>query len=207
MPVPAAPRRGRPPRLSPDAILDAALALLDDAGLEGFTMRALARRLEADPMAVYRHFDGKEALLAALCDRALADLAPFDADAPWRDQLEGLASAIRAPMLEHRGLVPVLTAAPVTPAMAVVAEQMVVALTAAGFDDAAVADGLGALLAYTLGFVAVEHADPAVLDGALGAAGDDVRLRRTLEWGRGDRDFEGGLRLLLDGLATRHGPR
>jgi AcrR family transcriptional regulator len=193
--------------LSPDAILDAALAVLDDAGLEGFTMRALARRLEADPMAVYRHYDGKEALLAALCDRVLADLAPLDAQAPWRDQLEALATAIRARMLEHRGLVPVLTAAPVTPATAVIAEQMVGALAAAGFDDAAVADGLGALLAYILGFVAVEHADPAVLDGAVEAAGTDTRLRRTLQWGRGDRDFGGGLRLLLDGLAARHGAR
>jgi AcrR family transcriptional regulator len=54
-------------------------------------MRALARRVGADPMAVYRHFDGKDALLGALCDRVLADLDPLRDGATWRELLERLA--------------------------------------------------------------------------------------------------------------------
>jgi hypothetical protein len=71
----------------------------------------------------------------------------------------------------------------------------------AGLGDAATADGLGAVLAYVLGFVAFEHAAPQAPPELPGTG--DRRVRRTLEWGRGDRDFRAGLRLILDGLAAR----
>jgi AcrR family transcriptional regulator len=201
--TPSPARRGRPPRLTPDAILDAALVVLGEDGLEGFTMRALAKRLRADPMAVYRHFDGKDALLAALCDRVLADLAWPAEGATWREAVGSLAFGVRARMLEHRGLVPVLTAAPITQATAVAARRVLGALVEAGFDAEAAADGLGSVMAYVLGFVAFEHAAPATPDGVDAAAGDDALLRRTLAWGDGDRDFAAGLELVLDGLAGR----
>jgi AcrR family transcriptional regulator len=166
-------------------------------------MRALAKRLRADPMAVYRHFDGKDALLGALCDRVLADLAwPADG-APWREALESLAVGVRARMLEHRGPRPVLTAAPVTQATAVAARRVLGALEEAGFDDEAAADGLGAVMGYVLGFVAMEHAAPQIQADAQAAAADDRLLARALAWGQGDRDFAAGLALLLDGVAAR----
>lgn len=39
-----------------------------DAGTEGFSLREVARRAKISAPAVYRHFDGKEALLAAVCN-------------------------------------------------------------------------------------------------------------------------------------------
>jgi len=52
----------------------AALELADMRG--DFSMRALGERLGVDPMAVYRHFRDKDALLDALVDAALQDLEP-----------------------------------------------------------------------------------------------------------------------------------
>ncbi|QBK03408.1 TetR/AcrR family transcriptional regulator [Hylemonella gracilis] len=74
--------RGRPAQgsgVSGDAILAAALALLDECGGQGLTMRALAKRLGVTAMSLYRHVGTHEELLRALSDRVYADvLAPPD---------------------------------------------------------------------------------------------------------------------------------
>jgi len=64
--------RGRPARgqgVSRDAILDAALALLDEDGEPGLTMRTLAARLGVTPMSLYHHVTDRAGLLRALSDR------------------------------------------------------------------------------------------------------------------------------------------
>jgi AcrR family transcriptional regulator len=52
--------------------VSAALELADARG--DFSMRALGQRLRVDPMAIYRHFRDKDAVLDAMVDAALADL-------------------------------------------------------------------------------------------------------------------------------------
>ena len=63
--------RGRPARgegVTRDAILSAALALLDEDGA-GFGMRALAARLGVTPMSLYHHVGDRAGLLRALSDQ------------------------------------------------------------------------------------------------------------------------------------------
>ena len=64
------------PRLSRDAILDRALAIADADGVDALSVRRLARELGVTPMALYWHFENKEALLHALGDRLLAGSTP-----------------------------------------------------------------------------------------------------------------------------------
>lgn len=59
-----------------EEILDTALALADERGLEAVSMRALADRLGVTPMALYRHVDSKAALLDGLVGRLLAAFLP-----------------------------------------------------------------------------------------------------------------------------------
>jgi AcrR family transcriptional regulator len=76
--------RGRPARgqgVTRDAILDAALALLDEDGDTGLTMRALAARLGVTPMSLYHHVTDRAGLLRALSDRVYEDVLD-DTDAP-----------------------------------------------------------------------------------------------------------------------------
>lgn len=64
--------RGRPARgqgVTRDAILDAALGLLDEDGDAGLTMRSLAARLGVTPMSLYHHVTDRAGLLRALADR------------------------------------------------------------------------------------------------------------------------------------------
>lgn len=61
-------RRGRPSRLSREAVVDAALALLADVPLEGFSMALLAKRLGAGVMSLYTYFPSRDALLLAVAE-------------------------------------------------------------------------------------------------------------------------------------------
>lgn len=83
---------GRPssPRLTPDAILTEALALLDQSET-ALTIRALAARLDVTPMAVQHHIGSRDALIHALADHAYAAI-----DAPTLpDLLTAYTAAIR----------------------------------------------------------------------------------------------------------------
>ncbi|WP_330457739.1 TetR/AcrR family transcriptional regulator [Streptomyces sp. NBC_00820] len=64
-----------------EEILDAALALADERGLEAVSMRALAERVGVTPMALYRHVADKAALLDAMVGRLLGALLPPEAGA------------------------------------------------------------------------------------------------------------------------------
>jgi len=57
---------------SRDAILDAAADLLDSAGPDGVTLRAVGERAGVSHNAPYKHFRDKEALLAAVAVREFA---------------------------------------------------------------------------------------------------------------------------------------
>jgi AcrR family transcriptional regulator len=57
-----------------DDILTTALALLDEGGGQGLTMRALAARLGVTPMSLYHHVGDQVGLLRALSDRVYAEV-------------------------------------------------------------------------------------------------------------------------------------
>jgi AcrR family transcriptional regulator len=56
------------------ALVDAALALVQERGAEGFTLREAARRVGVSQTAPYRHFETKEALLAAVAEEGFTTL-------------------------------------------------------------------------------------------------------------------------------------
>src|SRR4051812_46795577 len=63
----------RQARHSRDDVVEAALRILDDYGLPDLTMRRLAASLDVQPSALYWHFPNKQALLAELADRIVAN--------------------------------------------------------------------------------------------------------------------------------------
>jgi TetR/AcrR family transcriptional regulator, tetracycline repressor protein len=56
-------------KLDREAVIDAAMHLADTEGLDAITFRRLAEQFAVTPMALYWHFEDKEALLGALADR------------------------------------------------------------------------------------------------------------------------------------------
>jgi len=92
--------------LTKDAIVQAALDLLDKAGMDGLTMRALAARLGVQAPALYWHVRSKQALLDEMATRiwrhigeAMTGLPP---DLPWREFMATYAATVRRELLAHR---------------------------------------------------------------------------------------------------------
>lgn len=78
--------------MTKDRILSAAKTVLESAGIEGLTIRAVAQRAELSPMALYRHFADKDALLNALMEDGLAAWEELVRAIRTRDPLEWLAA-------------------------------------------------------------------------------------------------------------------
>ncbi len=101
------PQRRRSPRvLSREIILDAALAILDEQGLDAVTMRAVAERLDTGPASLYAHVADKDEMINALLDRVISEIElPSRVDARrWQKQLKQLCHAIRDAFAEHRDI-------------------------------------------------------------------------------------------------------
>lgn len=64
-------RRGPTPQLDPEQVLDAAMSVVLEEGLESLTMGRLARALRRSASGLYRYFESKEAILVALQLRAI----------------------------------------------------------------------------------------------------------------------------------------
>jgi AcrR family transcriptional regulator len=83
--------------LTQDVIVDAALAVVDQEGWDALSMRRLAVALDVWPMAVYRHFADKDALMAAVAEAAARRV---------RVTGRGRGARLRALAREARGLRP-----------------------------------------------------------------------------------------------------
>jgi AcrR family transcriptional regulator len=98
-----APRRGlRRGTLTRDMILAESLRLLDDDGVEGFSLPKLGRALGADQTAVYRHFASKDDIVLALADRLIEEaMTGFEPQDCWVDTLTDMAGRLRQTYLAH----------------------------------------------------------------------------------------------------------
>lgn len=96
-------------KIGPEVLLGA-LAILDEKGPDGFTVRAIAQRARVAPMAIYNHFDGVNGVLEALWTEGFATLrdvlSSYD-HAPEAD-LFNAGLAYRTFALENRGLYTVM---------------------------------------------------------------------------------------------------
>jgi AcrR family transcriptional regulator len=155
-----APSRGRSARatLSRAAILTAALDLVERDGFEALTMRGLAGVLSSGAMALYRHFQNRDELVAALLDELLGTI-PLDVDPSddWLAQLRQLARAHHVLLLRVPSGIPSFLATPMAgPHAARFGEVVLGVLHRAGFTDEAAVGGFFTLLALNYGYASFE---------------------------------------------------
>jgi len=153
-------RQKRRPRgsLTRDQVVDAALKLADDEGLEALTMQSLAKRLNCGVMTIYGYVEDKEDLLNAISQRGLRDLRLSE---PVPRDVEGIlvhwGRALRLLLIEHPSLpVIFLTQAVVGPGIFRGVERLLGRLGQAGLAPPAGVHAIYAVVIYTTGFVAWE---------------------------------------------------
>src|SRR5258708_852573 len=160
-------RRGRPERSAKNAldreqIVASALALIDRDGLEGFSLRQLARHLGVFPTALYWHLPGgKNELLGDVAATAFHNVTrPFKEGDDWSSWLRELFRRYRNSLHRHPNIAPLLGAqlvsnSGVNPKLV---EQILAVLDSAGFSGRRLIDAYNAVVAAMLGFVTLELA-------------------------------------------------
>jgi len=105
-----APRpRGRPARLSREAILEAGLALLERAPGEPLTLSRIADEVGAVPAALYRHVGSLDELLDGMLGLVLAGIrVEIRARASWRTRVRDWMSSVRTQLLRYPAVVPLI---------------------------------------------------------------------------------------------------
>jgi AcrR family transcriptional regulator len=167
-------------RLDRIRVARTALRLLNDVGLEGLTLRAIAKELDVKAPALYWHFKDKQALLDEMATEMLrrmaADLLASGPPADWRAGLTAAMRGLREHLLRYRDGAKVYSGTHFTDtSYAAPMEAYLRMLAEAGFTPAAAARAWLTAYSYTIGHVIEEQAMGP--DPAAGAEGYDLAAR------------------------------
>ncbi|MEO1061977.1 MAG: TetR/AcrR family transcriptional regulator [Actinomycetota bacterium] len=100
----------RRPRLNADRVLDGAVALADEIGIEAFTIRRLAEALDVKPMTIYHHVPNKEAIIDGMVDRVFAEIDLPPAELDWKEAIRRRTASARAALGRHPWATPLMDA-------------------------------------------------------------------------------------------------
>ncbi|SEE68778.1 TetR/AcrR family transcriptional regulator C-terminal domain-containing protein [Streptomyces sp. Ag109_O5-10] len=201
-------------------VADTALRLLNEVGLEGLTLRAIAKELDVKAPALYWHFKDKQALLDEMATemyRRMVAQARLDPTESWQNVLRTTGRGLRAALLGYRDGARVFSGSRFTGVEhAPEQEAYLRVMTEAGFTLAQAVRAGMVTNAYTIGFV-IEEQSVVPLSGVR-REGYDVEERARLmadfplaaEAGREifddyDRHFEEGLEIVIAGIEARWG--
>lgn len=216
-------RAARPP-LTRDAIVEAALRVLDRDGLDGVSMRRVADELGAGAGSLYWHVSNKDELLGLVFDRVVGEIQlPPPEPERWQDQLKEFARTARGVVSAHRDIARwSIGRIPLGPNMLRLNEWQLGLLRAAGIPDRAAAFA-GDLFGLYLGAHALEETlglaspsgEPLPPEQVIGMIRDYltslppsrfpniVELVDDLMAGGPDERFEFGLDVVIKGLAAQ----
>ena len=82
-------------------VVEAAVALADEAGLSKVTMRAVAGRVGVEAMSLYNHVENRDALVDGMVEAVFAEIPLPAREASWTDALRERAISVRAALLRH----------------------------------------------------------------------------------------------------------
>ncbi|MGC4938964.1 TetR/AcrR family transcriptional regulator [Kribbella sp. DT2] len=205
-----------PRKFAREQLQVAALALVDEEGLPGLTMRSLATALGTGPMTIYNYVDGRQGLEQLVTEAVMAQARwtsePRD---DWRDQVvavaEGMWQAVRA----HPHAVPlILTRRSLDLATLLPAEALLQAIALGGKSGAELLVAFRTLSGFITGFAQAELAGPLALarDEDATAATDRVAALPSEQFPRlteivhaavtsnPETEFRAGLHIILKGL-------
>lgn len=96
------------PSLSRDHVLDSAVALADEVGIEALTIRKLATAIGTKPMTIYRHVPSKEEIVDGMVERVFAEIERPSIDGDWLGALRQRCVSARAALNRHPWAAPLM---------------------------------------------------------------------------------------------------
>jgi AcrR family transcriptional regulator len=207
-------------RLSRAEIIECALVLAEEQGLEAVSLNKIADRVGVRTMSLYNHVKDKADVLDGMADTILAGFVPPDLDdIDFATGMKRLARAFRAAALRYPHAAPlVLTRRLNAPAAMPLAEGALALARRAGADPAAAVHVVRAFIAFLIGTMLREVGIVAPLAGDSPDATAAAESRLT---GLGlphiaasaselavidhEAEFEFGLDLLVSSVTARYG--
>jgi AcrR family transcriptional regulator len=169
------------PAVTEEAIVEAALGLLDAKGIEAITMRAVAERLGVTTPTLYWHVGSKDGLLDRLLDRLCGEVVPVARNREWDDRLRDVAHGMRAVFAAHRDSARwAIGRFPLGPKGLAVLETVLAALAEAGLGQDEVAFAAYAFFNYVVAFCHQETIAP-IADSGSDRMEALSRIRRYLK--------------------------
>ncbi|BBH67784.1 TetR family transcriptional regulator [Actinoplanes sp. OR16] len=181
-----------------EVVISEALALLDEAGLDGVSTRQLAKRLGVEQPTLYYYFRTKGDLLAALAQAAMAPHATAPLPVPgddWRAWFLDNTRSFRRALLTHRDGARLHAGSAPTGDLERIRHKMAF-LVASGVPERTAQMAMLAASRFTVGSVLEEQAD----------AGRGVDLPPDVPAIDHESAFEAGLALILAGLSDSSQP-
>jgi AcrR family transcriptional regulator len=130
---------GLPP-VTTGAIIDAALQLTVEHGLENWSLRELARLLDVGPRVVYHHVGDRDAVVRDVVQRVVAAVPIPPDELGWRDWFTALLTGCRPVLRRHPGVARRLAIlGPAVPAALELMDRGIRKLLDAGFEQGAIA--------------------------------------------------------------------
>ncbi|MFG2590809.1 TetR/AcrR family transcriptional regulator C-terminal domain-containing protein [Streptomyces sp. NPDC048438] len=202
-------------------VADTALELLNEVGLEGLTLRAIARELDVKAPALYWHFKDKQALLDEMATvmyrRMLAQELPGPTPHTWQQQMVAYQSALRGALLSYRDGAKVYSGARFTGTdHADGLEAHLRTMVDAGFELWQAVRAGTTVNAYTMGFVTEEQGVQPMPDERREGYDIDERAGRLERYPLAaaagaeiftnyDERFEDGLWIVVAGIEAQYG--
>ncbi|MFD6277621.1 TetR/AcrR family transcriptional regulator C-terminal domain-containing protein [Streptomyces sp. NPDC060209] len=202
-------------------VADAALGLLNEVGLDGLTLRAIARELDVKAPALYWHFKDKQALLDEMATvmyrRMLTEELPGPTPHTWQQQMVAYQSVLRRALLRYRDGARVYTGARFTGTdHADGLEAHLRTMVDAGFELWQAVRAGTTVNAYTMGFVTEEQGVQPMPDERRDGYDVDERAGRLERYPLAaaagaeiftnyDERFEDGLWIVVAGIEARYG--
>lgn len=94
-------QESRPTRLNHERVVEAAIAMADDRGLEETSMRALAEHLGVTPMALYNHVANRSELIDHMLDRVIDTIPDIRIGGGWMPAIRARIFAARSAFAAH----------------------------------------------------------------------------------------------------------
>jgi AcrR family transcriptional regulator len=143
--------------LSSARVLQAAVALADQAGLEAFSMRGLAQELGVVPMALYKHVANKDQLLDGMVDIVFSEIELPPAVLHWRTAMRRRAISTREALKGHNWAIGMMESRDPGPANLRNHNAVMGCLRKAGFPFAMAVHAYSLQDAYIYGFALQEQ--------------------------------------------------
>ncbi len=148
-------------RLNRDRVLQTAIKLADEGGIERLSMRRLGEELGVEAMSLYNHVSNKEDLLNGMIDAVYAEIELPSHDDDWKTALRRRSVSVREVLVRHpwaNGLMDSATSP--GPGTLRHHDRVLGTLRNGGFSLALTAHAFSALDSYVYGYAKQEKALP-----------------------------------------------